>query len=207
MTYDSRSFPRSSAEASSSSTTSGSSGATPVQVSVRGRARVFEAASVGEALEVLSTARPPMNLVITDVVMPEVNGVDLSHVIREQWPATRVLFMSAFPAEVLVREGLDNPDVMFLAEAVHAGRADGRRSSAALRGRRRADGEKSKPAPPYLVTLTTRHREPSVIPRASSRAASKRLPERAKARLGARDRLREAARCPAVSTGSPPAPR
>ena len=29
-------------------------------------ARVFEAASVGEALEVLSTARPPINLVIAD---------------------------------------------------------------------------------------------------------------------------------------------
>ena len=79
-------------------------------------ARVFEAASVGEALEVLSTARPPLQLVITDVVMPEVNGVDLIHVLREQWPKTRVLFMSAFPAEVLVREGLDNPDVIFLAK-------------------------------------------------------------------------------------------
>ena len=76
-------------------------------------ARVFEAASAGEALEVLSTARPPVQLVITDVVMPDVNGVDLSRVIREQWPGTRVLYMSAFPAEVLVREGLDNPDVMF----------------------------------------------------------------------------------------------
>src|SRR6476659_10588019 len=79
-------------------------------------ARVFEAASAGEALEVLGTARPPVQLVITDVVMPDVNGVDLARVIREQWPATRVLFMSAFPAEVLVREGLDNPDVLFLAK-------------------------------------------------------------------------------------------
>jgi DNA-binding response OmpR family regulator len=79
-------------------------------------ARVFEAASAGEALEVLSTARPAVQLVITDVVMPGVNGVDLSRVIREQWPRTRVLFMSAFPAEVLVREGMDNPDVMFLAK-------------------------------------------------------------------------------------------
>lgn len=79
-------------------------------------ARVFEAASVGEALEVLGTARPAVQLVITDVVMPEMNGVDLARVIREQWPATAVLFMSAFPAEVLVREGLANPDVVFLAK-------------------------------------------------------------------------------------------
>ena len=79
-------------------------------------ARVFEAASIGEALEVLETARPPVQLVITDVVMPEMNGVDLARVVREQWPATTVLFMSAFPAEVLVREGLENPDVLFLAK-------------------------------------------------------------------------------------------
>ncbi|HET8835528.1 MAG TPA: response regulator [Gemmatimonadales bacterium] len=79
-------------------------------------ARVFEAASLGEALEVLATARPAVQLVITDVVMPEMNGVDLARVIREQWPATSVLFMSAFPAEVLVREGLANPNVLFLAK-------------------------------------------------------------------------------------------
>lgn len=76
--------------------------------------RVFEAASAGEALEVLSTARPPVHLVITDVVMPEVNGVDLVRLIREDWAGTRVLYMSAYPAEVLVQEGLSNPNVLFL---------------------------------------------------------------------------------------------
>lgn len=78
--------------------------------------RVFEAASAGEALEVLSTARPPVQLVIVDVVMPDVNGVDLVRLIREDWAGTRVLYMSAFPAEVLVQEGLSNPSVRFLAK-------------------------------------------------------------------------------------------
>jgi DNA-binding response OmpR family regulator len=78
--------------------------------------RVFEAASAGEALEVLSTARPPVHLVITDVVMPDVNGVDLIRLIREEWPKTHVLFMSAYPAEVLAREGLADLDVVFLAK-------------------------------------------------------------------------------------------
>jgi two-component system cell cycle sensor histidine kinase/response regulator CckA len=78
--------------------------------------RVFEAASAPEALEVLSTARQPVNLVIVDVVMPEINGVDLVRLIREEWPSVHVLFMSAFPAEVLVREGLEHPNVLFLAK-------------------------------------------------------------------------------------------
>lgn len=103
-------------------------------------ARVFEAASAGEALEVLGTARPPVQLVITDVVIPDVNGVDLARVIREQWPATRVLFMSAFPAEVLVREGLDNPDVMFLAKPFTRDELMGK-VSAAFREAQRRDEE------------------------------------------------------------------
>ena len=78
--------------------------------------RVFEAGSAAEALEVLSTARQPIGLVIADVVLPEVNGVDLVRLIREEWPMTRVIFMSAFPAEVLVREGLDQLNVAFLAK-------------------------------------------------------------------------------------------
>ena len=42
--------------------------------------------------------------------------MDLVRIIREEWPSTRVLFMSAFPAEILVREGLDHPNVIFLAK-------------------------------------------------------------------------------------------
>jgi two-component system, cell cycle sensor histidine kinase and response regulator CckA len=110
-------------------------------------ARVFESASAGEAIEVLSTARPPVQLVITDVVMPDVNGVDLARLIREQWPATRVLFMSAFPAEVLVREGLDNPDVMFLAKPFTRDELIGR-VSAAFGETQKRDEEKSRSGRP-----------------------------------------------------------
>ena len=78
--------------------------------------RVFEAGSAAEALEVLSTSRQPISLALVDVVMPGVTGVDLVRVMNEQWPGTRVVYMSAFPAEVLVREGLDHPHVTFLAK-------------------------------------------------------------------------------------------
>jgi two-component system cell cycle sensor histidine kinase/response regulator CckA len=109
-------------------------------------ARVFEAASLGEALEVLGTARPAVQLVITDVVMPDMNGVDLARVIREQWPATAVLFMSAFPAEVLVREGLANPDVLFLAKPFTRDELMGKVSQALTQAGKR-NGEKSRLGP------------------------------------------------------------
>jgi two-component system cell cycle sensor histidine kinase/response regulator CckA len=78
--------------------------------------RVFEAGSATEALEVLATSRRPIDLVLVDVVMPDVGGVALARLICEEWPAVRIVFMSAYPAEILVREGLDHPKVSFLAK-------------------------------------------------------------------------------------------
>jgi CheY-like chemotaxis protein len=78
--------------------------------------RVFEAATAGEALEVLSLAHGQIDVVLVDVIMPEVNGVDLARMVREIAPAAAVVFMSAFPAEVLVREGLRDPKVLFMAK-------------------------------------------------------------------------------------------
>jgi two-component system cell cycle sensor histidine kinase/response regulator CckA len=78
--------------------------------------RVFEAGSAAEALEVMSMSRGRVELVLIDVVMPEVNGVDLARMIREISPGARIVFMSAFPAEVLVQEGLRDAKVQFLAK-------------------------------------------------------------------------------------------
>jgi len=78
--------------------------------------RVFEAAGAVEALEVIAMLHGRLDLILVDVVMPEVNGVDLVRMIRERWPEPRILFMSAFPAEVLAREGLKDLRVQFLAK-------------------------------------------------------------------------------------------
>jgi two-component system, cell cycle sensor histidine kinase and response regulator CckA len=78
--------------------------------------RVFEAESAVEALEVLQTARPGISLVLADVVMPSIGGVDMVRMIRDRWPRIQVVYMSAYGAEVLIREGLEDPRVFFLAK-------------------------------------------------------------------------------------------
>lgn len=78
--------------------------------------RVFEAAGAVEALEVLAMLHGHVDVVLVDVVMPEVNGVDLVRMIRERWVGPAILFMSAYPAEVLAREGLKDLRVRFLAK-------------------------------------------------------------------------------------------
>ena len=78
--------------------------------------RVFEAAGAAEALEVIGMLHGHVDLVLVDVVMPQVNGVDLVRMIRERWGQPAILFMSAYPAEVLAREGLKDLRVQFLAK-------------------------------------------------------------------------------------------
>ena len=78
--------------------------------------RVFEAATAEEAMSVLDMAHWYVDLVVLDVVMPVVDGVALGQQIVARWPSLRLLYMSAHPAEVLLRHGLEDPDVRFLAK-------------------------------------------------------------------------------------------
>jgi two-component system, cell cycle sensor histidine kinase and response regulator CckA len=78
--------------------------------------RVFEAASADEALSVLDMAHRYIHLVVLDVVMPVVDGVSLGREIVAHWPSLKLLYMSAYPAEVLATYRLDDLQVRFLAK-------------------------------------------------------------------------------------------
>lgn len=78
--------------------------------------RVYDASSAEEALEVLEIARQPIDLALVDVVLPKLGGMELVRILATRWPQTRVLYMSAYQADVLVREGLEHPAVRLLAK-------------------------------------------------------------------------------------------
>ncbi|MBA3497216.1 MAG: response regulator [Gemmatimonadales bacterium] len=78
--------------------------------------RVFEAASAEEAMSVLDMAHRYTHLVMLDVVMPVMDGVELGREILAKWPSLRLLYMSAHPAEVLLAHGLTDLRVRFLAK-------------------------------------------------------------------------------------------
>lgn len=65
------------------------------------------AAGPREALEIFRHAAPPIDLVVSDVVMPEMRGPDLVNEIRRLSPSVRVLFMSGFTNPEGVPEGAD----------------------------------------------------------------------------------------------------
>jgi CheY-like chemotaxis protein len=78
--------------------------------------RVLEADGAEEALDVFRISRQPIDLVLLDVVMPETDGVELAEEILAHRPGQRIIFMSAYPAEVLAEHGLQDLDVVFLAK-------------------------------------------------------------------------------------------
>ena len=78
--------------------------------------RVLEADGAEEALDVFRISKQPIDLVLLDVVMPETDGVDLAEQILAHRPGQRIIFMSAYPAEVLAEHGLQDLDVVFLAK-------------------------------------------------------------------------------------------
>ncbi len=58
--------------------------------------RVSTARSGGDALALLHAQSAPVDLLITDVVMPGMDGGELAREVRATWPRTRVLFMTGY---------------------------------------------------------------------------------------------------------------
>jgi PAS domain S-box-containing protein len=76
--------------------------------------RVLEAASGDEALRLAEAVQGGCQLVVTDVVMPGMSGKALAEQLRTRWPKIKVLFMSGYPNEVILRRGLMDGEVNYL---------------------------------------------------------------------------------------------
>jgi len=65
--------------------------------------RVLEARSGHEAIEMARAYRGTIHLLLTDVVMPEMNGVDVANQIVIEHDETCVLFMSGYPNQDVLK--------------------------------------------------------------------------------------------------------
>ncbi len=76
--------------------------------------QVLAAATPVEALALAGDSHDEMSLLITDVVMPGMNGRELAERIKILYPAMQTLFMSGYTASVITKRGVLEDGVNFI---------------------------------------------------------------------------------------------
>jgi len=74
---------------------------------------VIQAADGNQALALLAS-QPRVDLLFTDIVMPEMNGRMLADKAREHWPQIKILFTTGYTRNAVVHNGMLDPGVAFL---------------------------------------------------------------------------------------------
>lgn len=75
---------------------------------------VLEAGSPEKALSIAEHEGDKIDLLMTDVVMPGMNGRELSDRLKAVYPDIKVLFMSGYTAEIIAQRGVVDDEVNFL---------------------------------------------------------------------------------------------
>ncbi len=75
---------------------------------------VVDAASGDEAVRLAEGHSGPVHLLLTDIVMPGMTGPELARDLSRLHPDLRVLFMSGYAENAVVREGLRHPSAGFI---------------------------------------------------------------------------------------------
>ena len=76
--------------------------------------QVLEASGGGDAIDLCSRFRGTIHLMLTDVVMPTMSGVELSKRLASRQPSMKVLFMSGYTGNAIVHQGILEPGIAFL---------------------------------------------------------------------------------------------
>jgi len=75
---------------------------------------VIETRHGGEAMVECERHRSPIHLLLTDVVLTQMNGRELAQKLLPMRPEMRVLFMSGYSEEAIAHHGVLNPGTEFL---------------------------------------------------------------------------------------------
>jgi two-component system, cell cycle sensor histidine kinase and response regulator CckA len=76
--------------------------------------RVLAAPDAGHALQAASQQHGLIHLLLTDVIMPGMNGRKLADILRARRPDLKTLFMSGYTSNVIAHHGVLEADVEFL---------------------------------------------------------------------------------------------
>jgi two-component system, cell cycle sensor histidine kinase and response regulator CckA len=76
--------------------------------------KVLAAPGSVAAIRLMESRQEKVDLLVTDVVMPEMGGRKLAEALRSQDPGLKVLFMSGYTDDAIIRHGVLDADVAFL---------------------------------------------------------------------------------------------
>jgi two-component system, cell cycle sensor histidine kinase and response regulator CckA len=77
--------------------------------------KVLPASTPGEAIRIVEDSGfSEIHLLMTDVVMPEMNGHDLAQKLLSMYPNLKCLFMSGYTANVIAHQGMLDDGVAFI---------------------------------------------------------------------------------------------
>ena len=76
--------------------------------------KVILARNGNQALELEEQYIDDISLLVTDVIMPGMNGKKLSDVLTARRPELKTLFISGYTSNVIAHHGVLDPDVEFL---------------------------------------------------------------------------------------------
>jgi len=77
---------------------------------------VLTASSPSEAIRLAKTYSGPIHLLVTDIIMPEMNGYELAGKLQALIPDLKCLFTSGYTRDVFERHGMPEDGVNFLAK-------------------------------------------------------------------------------------------
>jgi CheY-like chemotaxis protein len=83
---------------------------------LRGRGYRVHAFRTGAAALKALDGLPPLHMLVTDVVMPDMNGRTTADRVLERRPGVRVLFVSGYTEHVIAHRGVLAPGIEFLAK-------------------------------------------------------------------------------------------
>ncbi len=84
------------------------------QILTRQGYTVLEASDGPAALKMVAAGGPKVDLVLTDVVMPGMSGRALADHLAGRWPGIKVLYMSGYTDDAIVRHGMLEPGLAYL---------------------------------------------------------------------------------------------
>jgi two-component system, cell cycle sensor histidine kinase and response regulator CckA len=76
--------------------------------------RVLEASNGAQALDLAESEEAMIDMLLSDVVMPGMNGRELSERLLSEWPTMKVLFTSGYPADTIIRHGIAHATTAYL---------------------------------------------------------------------------------------------